>query len=185
IRPQRFYRCRNRVHHLDGISGPPFGRGICRQGSGFESVRDRNWKGDGLAQHRHPQKDKRRTVFGFFRTGAGACGKTRNHVCAHHIEPYRSSRNGVRCSRNLSLTLGRCVLQPRELFANGGHFIAVWKTADELFRNLRRAPRLVERLAEKTDLIEETVLMLRIQFLRELILTQRLLWLSGKTKSVA
>src|SRR5207302_4081716 len=96
----RFYRRRNRILDVDEISGAPSGRAIRRQGSGLESVRDRHWQSDGLAQHRHPQKEKRRTVPGLFRTGARTGNETWRDIGTDYLEPYRSSRDGLRRSRS-------------------------------------------------------------------------------------
>src|SRR5437773_10425731 len=92
ISAPRFYGRRNRVLDIDEISGAPSGGAICGQGSGLESIWHRHRQGDGLAEHRHPQKEKRRTIPGLFRTGARTGNKTWRDVGADYLEPYRTPR---------------------------------------------------------------------------------------------
>src|SRR5204862_4567089 len=92
ISAPRFYGRRNRVLDIDEISGAPSGGAICGQGSGLQSIWHRHWQGDGLAEHRHPQKEKRRTMPRLFRTGARTGNKTWRDVGADYLEPYRTSR---------------------------------------------------------------------------------------------
>src|SRR6266404_1020644 len=92
ISAPRFYRRRNRIFDVDEISSAPSGGAICRQGSGLQSIWHRHRQGDGLAERRHPQKEKRRAIPRLFRTGARTGNKTWRDVGADYLEPYRTSR---------------------------------------------------------------------------------------------
>src|SRR6266404_1156283 len=100
ISAPRFYRRRNRVLDVDEISGASSGGAICRQGSGLQSIWHRHRQGDGLAERRHPQKEKRRAIPRLFRTGARTGNKTWRDVGADYLEPYRTSRHRLRRARS-------------------------------------------------------------------------------------
>ena len=84
------------------------------QGSGIESVRYRHRQSDGLAQHRHPQKEKRRTVSGFFRSCAGACWETRCNVSARHPQSHGAACDGVCRFGKLTRAVSAPLLSPAE-----------------------------------------------------------------------
>src|SRR5207237_6287276 len=100
ISPPRFYRGRNRIFDVDEISGASSGCAICWKESGRQSVWHWNRQSDGLAQYRHSQEKKRRTVLDFLRIRARAGHEAGHNVSADYLEPHRSSRDGLRRARN-------------------------------------------------------------------------------------
>src|SRR5438309_5869887 len=121
----RFYRRRNRILDVDEISGASSGRAIRWQGSGLESIRHRNRKGDRLAQHRHPQKEKRRTVPGLFRTGARTGNETWRDIGTDYLEPYRSSRDGLcRARSEMTGSVPGLNERPRQISPAGRRYLA-------------------------------------------------------------
>src|SRR5947207_4539881 len=94
VSPSHFYRGRDRVFAIDEISGAPFGGALRGEGSGFESVRHRDRKGDGLEGHRCRPQTEWRTISGPGRRREEAGGATKRLESFDYPQPHRASRDG-------------------------------------------------------------------------------------------
>src|SRR5689334_12718248 len=72
----------------------------------------------------------------------------------------------------------------RNQLPDGGSLVTLREARQKFMRRRERALIIVQDFGEKTRLIKETVFVLRILFLRSLVLLERLLWLTEKTVAI-